>query len=1069
MNSFAANAARGQERLSPTRRLLNDILSRVGLEQPDGRPFYNYRLTTDEYIRGREILQKSAVLLGVSNRHLCAIFALVTAEWYRREATSLWRQWSDIGVVPVELGVAERGEIVETGLAWWSLPLKQSPRGREFLLSLALNGGLPSALIVGETGSKVRRFFEDVMNDALTSESLDAETLANIADKHAEQLPESYRDSTIYELTAELIRELVACRAALPNDRQHANPAAWLDRSIPGWRERLPIHLPDDAAACNRLFNDLLTLEPKAKRGGIGLRRIFSLTSAGTWAPGFLIQADGALTFDALKHYSEGRFRAFFAGSASQLMSREFAQLYRSEDDKGGTFEVTARAIGRPELVTPVSFSEPVSVVLSRDGQALPTVCWPGGQARVSNCYVLKPTDQADRLELIGTGSLRSSLPVLFVVAPTEASVLGHQGGSAECVWRGVMISLWRVEGMALVESSPSERYRIQAGADETDERRLDFNTIFLPDITLADRDILVAEGPLRPRMLGLPLGQSAPQQQLRWSKGGRQIAARDYFAGLASIAWQDEEGFLLDRAKVLVLPRGFSLDGLVERRGARIRWRNMPGWKIEPIDSEGLTTAMADVETDSLLCLWPGEAVGNQRLKVTDPEGTAVTLSLRLRANRTLLVDAAGRIRDDSPELSPADLRGAMLMVERPSTIDLDLRGAGNARALLSRRVEGNTPMVRFGDLAQRLLGLSEERGPSIIIQDDQRRLCIIKRSGEQPCLSADQIRFASTADADTIAVARPLLTPDREHALVSTGAQSFALPPQLQGPCLVYRRKGDAVVTRPVRTERPVGAVNLDTLARLALISDEPTRRAGYSKAFVGMSIDPSAGGDISKLIHIVQSLRGLSPRAMDVTREMPGSPALLCRLLLAARAEHLESILGLERDLPFLWMALPVSAWSSATQTEWERGKIELGSIFDAAEAQKQAFESIRKRLDTLADRTEWFAGIRSAMGFPGNANGELGQLVQDHIKLHGENILPVATGIIDPAERLGLPQAISSRSYHQFPTLLAPVVLAGLAKSRITMTPNLASGLRDALDADQTYVSAAFPHCLKLMKS
>ena len=105
----------------------------------------------------------------------------------------------------------------------------------------------------------------------------------------------------------------------------------------------------------------------------------------------------------------------------------------------------------------------------------------------------------------------------------------------------------------------------------------------------------------------------------------------------------------------------------------------------------------------------------------------------------------------------------------------------------------------------------------------------------------------------------------------------------------------------------------------------------------------------------------------------------------------------------------------------------------------------------------------------MGFPGTPNGELGQLVQDHIKLHGENILPVATGLIASAERLGLPQVISSRSYSQFPTLLAPVVLAALANDRITMTPKLAAALRDALDADQTYVSAAFPHCLKPMKS
>lgn len=1059
-----------RQNLSPTRRLLNDILARFDLERPDGRLIYRYRITADEYRRGREILQKSSALLDPSNRHLCAVFVFITAEWYRREASTLWRQWSDVGVVPPDLAVSERGEIVEAGLRWWDLQLRVSSR-REFLLTLALNGGLPSALIVGETGNRVRRFFESVMGDGLAAAAPSVEFLKECAERHCEALPESYRDGTIFELTAELIVELIACRATLPREQRQANPAGWLDASDPDWRERLPIYLPEDTAACNRLFNDLLTVEPRARSGGIGLRRMLGRTKSGDWVQGFLAQADGTLAFDALKSYSEGRFRAFFAGSAGQLISREFAQLYRSETGKNGDFEVTARAIGRPNFVGPVPFAETVAVALSRDGQTLPAVCWPGGQSRVSNCYVLKPTEREDRLELAGTGSVRSSLPVLYVLVQAETLVLGHQGGSAERVWRDPQFALWQMEGMALIETQSGERYRVQAGADETDERHLDFSLSFLPDLSLEDRSILVAEGPLRPRMVGMPAGQTAPQHQLRWIKIGRQIGNPETFAGLVTIQWQDEEGFLIDRARVLVLPRGASLEGRIESAGARIHWKNLPGWRIDAIDLNDTTVAAAEKSNDSIVCRWSGAPMGHQRLRLTDPDGASTIVSLRLRANRTMLVDAEGRIREDRPELSPAELRGASLLVEHSTLIDLDLRGAGNARALISRRVEGNTPMVRFGDLAQRLLGLSEERGPSVVVRDDQRMVCTIRRSGDEPMIAADKVRFFGSSSEDVIAVARPLIAAEKEYALSPVGDQTFELPPELLGPCLVYRRKGDAVLTRPARADRPIDharIASLDPIARLAVVTDETARRTGYTKRLAQIAGDPSAGAEVSQIVGIIHSLRGLSPRALDLTRDLPKSPMLLCRLLLAASTERLEAILGLERDLPFLWMAQPLSAWQNAALTEWERAKLELEPIFGLKDATAQASAHMHQHIDTIAQRSGWFAGIRATMGFSTDLAGDLRQLAQEHVRLHADQPGPVATALIGAAERIGLPKAVSDLSYGHFATLLAPVVLAGLAAGRLTMTPDLAAGLRDALDIDHTYVSTAFPHCLKQVK-
>ncbi|PAQ12104.1 hypothetical protein CIT26_01665 [Mesorhizobium temperatum] len=471
-------------------------------------------------------------MLDGSNRPLCAIFALVTAEWFRREADTLWRRWQDVGVVPEEVSKIERNEIARAGLDWWELKLivNEGPRRtrNEYLMTLARNGGLPSTLLVGERANAVRSYFENVMADSLALgwPSSHADYLS-IAIRHAEGLPTSYQEDSIFALAAELIAGLIECRRALPRDQLNNNPAGWLDAQAKGWRDRLPIHLPEDQAACSRLFNDLLTVAPKARGGGIGLRRLLAQHPGGKWIEGFVVQADGPLRFDALADEQEGRFRAYFAGGAARLTSREFALVYRSETDSKGKFEVTSQALGRPGFVGPLPFSDAIAVTLSREGNTLPAVCWPGGRTAASACHVLRQTEREDRLELIGTGSVRSTLENLFVWVSEGTRVLGHDDGVAELMWQHDSRALWRVEGMALVETGEGERYRVQAGASSDEERRLDLETIYLPSLSLDDGSIQPVAAPLLVRTNG-----SAGTPRLRILRDGREVHARQALEG---------------------------------------------------------------------------------------------------------------------------------------------------------------------------------------------------------------------------------------------------------------------------------------------------------------------------------------------------------------------------------------------------------------------------------------------------------------------------------------------------------------------------------------------------------
>lgn len=1056
-------------RASPTYRFLNEILAQSGLEEPDGRPLYRYRINDAQYRYGLELVQRSSALLDRKNRFLCAIFALVTAEWFRRQADTLWRRWQDVGVVPEGISVGERNDIAHTGLRWWGLEVvvtggPQRTRN-EYLMTLARNGGLPSTLLVGERSNAVRSYFENVMADslALPWPSAHADYLA-VAHRHGECLPVSYQDDSIFDLAAELIAGLIECRRALPKDQLNNNPAGWLDAEAKDWRERLPIYLPEDHAACSRLFNDLLTIEPKARGGGIGLRRLLVRDSEKRWLEGFVVQADGPLQFDALRDQEEGRFRAYFARSAARLTSREFALIYRSETDSKGSFKVTSQALGHSGFVGPFAFSEMVMVVLSREGRTLPPVCWPGGRAVASTCHVLRPTEREDQLELVGTGSVRSTVGILFVWVSERSNVLGHDGGVVARIWQFDGQALWRVEGMALVETEEGERYRVQAGASSDEERRLDLETIFLRGLSLEDGSIQPVAAPLRPRTRG-----GTGNARLRFLRAGREVDARQASEGFITIQWLDEEGFLVDRARVVALPQGFDIEGRIEAGGARVCCRGLQGWQIAAVDSGG---AGLDVvrSHNGILVPWRGAPTSQQRIRLTDPYGSVVMGLVDLAANETVLVDAAGKIRKDAPELSPASLRGAVLMADRPVTIDLDLRGAGGARALIARRVEGETPMVRFGALAESLLGLSTERGPSVVVRDDRNRpLCTIRRNQDLPLVNDDEAFFANL-DANAFAVARPLLQPETELALVQVGSGLFRLPVKPDGPILVYCRKGDAIVTRPWLIDATVDTASRPTLTRLqvnSLISNEEERRQAIQREISFIADMPTAGAEISHLIRVVASLKGLSPRALDLTRELPSCPKLLCRLLLAASAERLQAILTLERDLPFLWMALPVDAWKQAAGAEWDRAVQELSTVFDAAQATKQATAQMQKRFEMLSERTLWFAGVSYSLGIGKPPLQGLRSIAQDYLRLRHDQPDDLPRSLAEYAAGAGVPPSLQGFDHNHFPMLLVPLCLAGIACGKLEMTMDVAAGLRNALDFDRTYVATAYPHCLAFL--
>lgn len=128
----------------------SQLLLLRGLEQPDGRPLYQYRINDDEF-EALENLLKSALARGFGIAITAGItgfallFVLYGAEWWRRRYDGSGFSWdpilNDIGADPQAWPPQERSECVRRGLQAWQLQIKQSG-GLRFLGTVAVQGSL---------------------------------------------------------------------------------------------------------------------------------------------------------------------------------------------------------------------------------------------------------------------------------------------------------------------------------------------------------------------------------------------------------------------------------------------------------------------------------------------------------------------------------------------------------------------------------------------------------------------------------------------------------------------------------------------------------------------------------------------------------------------------------------------------------------------------------------------------------------------------------------------------------------------------------------------------------------
>lgn len=239
-------------------RLLPDIRARVR-GTAKAPPLYAYRIHDSELDAIERALTGRVGHSGGLGRLEEAAFCLYGAGMFcRHHVDGPWAWRTITERLGVEADPRWLYPTVERGLAWWGREVLRLGPARQFLVSLACEGGLPLGLVrhrhtaLGTYAARVLRDREVFADDRTPT--------IELARFRERTLPPSLRREVVYTLVAELIDGLTALRRALPDGIER--PRAWLAAHRPDWADRLPLRVDGEGAEA---LLDLLLGQP---RGG---------------------------------------------------------------------------------------------------------------------------------------------------------------------------------------------------------------------------------------------------------------------------------------------------------------------------------------------------------------------------------------------------------------------------------------------------------------------------------------------------------------------------------------------------------------------------------------------------------------------------------------------------------------------------------------------------------------------------------------------------------------------------------------------------------------------------------
>ncbi|ATD59961.1 hypothetical protein CNX70_07015 [Janthinobacterium svalbardensis] len=582
---------------------LGEFLLLRGLSRPDGRPLHAYRVTETEYE------ELHALLLATWRNpqprpRWAAVFCLFIAECYRREYDAGGDGWSwktfecRIGA-RVTFTIAQHAEFTDDGLAgYWKRPIRLRASGRDLLGSLFAEGGLPWMLLQADGHGFGRAIHAGLRN--FYRAQTERRTTSDLMSEFLRYLPQVFQNLETSQLLAGIVQQLMHLAETYPL-RGHADPSAFLDQTIQGWRATFPI--PLDEANGRRLLNDWLKdAEQQRHQRAQEIARTVAFTCAH--------RLTGALPDWRLRSELVLGESAWFDASVTPLRNTRL-ELAVFEGDrllaKGGAVYVQQAESGwkvrfpQPRLeIARRDITAPLSLRLLEDGLAVHAFHFDASAVQYDDVPLVFEPDGSG-WKLIGSASCALACAYVRLRIPAGFNVTGdaitHVAGEANG-------ARWIDARSDICCSSDGEVFRIRLGK-EADE--LSFLNVRGHCLPCESSPALVYIG--WPR-LDLPVDYPLARETLREFVNGQPLATLrvQERVGLIHYSVRTLEGETLLRRSFGVVPADF---GITLHPGvpARAVLRHSTGLDVKVINANVTAAAKCSAdETTITLNATPGQ-----------------------------------------------------------------------------------------------------------------------------------------------------------------------------------------------------------------------------------------------------------------------------------------------------------------------------------------------------------------------------------------------------------------------------------------------------------------------------
>ncbi|MES0179678.1 STY4851/ECs_5259 family protein [Mesorhizobium sp. M0025] len=1073
----------------PVRDWLRAFLSARDIQRPSSQPLYRYRMADSEFDQAKEILRYLAAQgrLTVPDDRSGALFVAFCSEWFRRESDSTFLKWNDPApdLFPAISDSAKR-DLADRGLRYWRRELRRSESGREFLLTVALEGGFPVRILTSGARSWLRDYLRSIMRRAIASRLDTLQEILEIAEEERGRMRKSYQSADFVALCSELVERLLDLRrGAEAEGVSNISNSTLLDIRRPGWRADLPIYVPTQDEA---LVTELLTGLLDEKMAGLSTEgvetRRYLVKCDGRWVPAIQLLADGEIAPQKLPNLpTQSRVRAVPTGELGKHLSGELALFEAPIGEQRRWRVLPFTRTGK--LLKNFPFTSPVTATLTSPNVAPCPWTWPHGEPLRSDLLVFRDdegsTAATPLLRFFRSGSASSPIKTLHVLFPDDWTI---ESASESAVVEIESLphlnrKLARLAGTAYFRSGESDAIRFRVEPDtEGREYELEFPSGSTTGFELADEQCELVISPADPLIRDGGKQPRPPRAGELFSRrpGGKWVplSSRIDGVGLTEFSLRDPEaGVQIERRLVALFPIGARISGTMnEARRGQIRLEGLPGWTASIANA---ACEVDQVNATTLSFKFLGRPLYRLPMMVRPAVGQPFEIVVPLIGRDAAIALADGSVLEPGAQVDLGTLRGAVAISPRRTVLHVTAKGAKSGG--LSAAVDGELPLGVLRSAIDEILTTlpgQDDLAELEFVGDTRLPIRISRYRNKQLAHDGGIVSWSEASSSpEVLPVARMVLDPRHEHALEQEAEGLWRIPERCKGLCLVYLRQGVDVVSRPLPVPQPGSpdAHNGNLVSALAVADYEP-RQAEIGNALHHIVEDL---GGFRLLLEAATNLNGLPANAFDALKLLPSCPQALVGLLLSARdAGERGTIWSLQNELPFLWLGLPLSAWRAALEADYAAVFVALEPHFGAGKAGAEALgrvATLRAELSALEPALAWIfslAGIATveATRLP-SLNDLTGTYIASQIHRSSEGRNDLAARL----ERAGLklPSEILTKSHEDFDGLFAPILLAASAQGRLTIKRDLALLARRTLRENPAYVSGAYAHLLKFYDS